>query len=85
MVLCIVLSLPDSSISFKIHSRHVACRPQSRDGSGINSADVHKLLDDVLTTGFVLDCVNCLSRQMRPMGPKDMWTLEACTVHFTML
>ena len=44
----------------KIHSRHVGCHPQNRDGSGINSVDVHELLDDVLTTGFVLDRVNAV-------------------------
>ena len=45
----------------QIHSRHVGCHPQNRDGSGINAIDVHELLDDILGSGFVLDRVNAIA------------------------
>ena len=44
-----------------IHCRHVGCHPQNRDGSGINGIDVHGLLDDIVTAGFVQDRVSAIA------------------------
>ena len=45
----------------QIHSRHVGCHPTNRDGSGVNGVDVHELLDQICSAGYVQDRVNAIA------------------------
>ena len=45
----------------QIHNRHVGCHPHNRDGSGVNGVDVHQLLDDIVTAGFVPERVSAIA------------------------
>ena len=65
--------------SMRLLPSAVGVHPKNRDGTGLNSADVHTLLSNLLEVGFVAEG-RIVSRSSLPMSKNSIGTISSLAV-----